>query len=98
MNRDKSLLPKSGAWWRHHLSAREIIQAEKKKNESLAKLNFPFLLPFGAGEMEFIIGCSGMCFFFIFLARLLNLINDRLGSSILKRHLVFWVFAFHDLV
>ena len=24
--------------------------------------------------------------------------NDRLGSSIIKRDFVFWVFTFHDLV
>ena len=30
MNKYKSDLPKSRAWWRHHLSAREISQAENK--------------------------------------------------------------------
>ena len=51
MNRDKSSLPKSRAWWCHHLSAREISQAENK-TESLAKLNFLLTLPFGTSKQS----------------------------------------------
>ena len=40
--------------------------------------------PYKLGGGGLIIGCYGG--------------NDRLGSSIIKREVVFWVFAFHDLV
>ena len=51
MNRDKSSLPKSRTWWCHHLSSRELSQAENK-TESLAKLDFPLALPFGTAILS----------------------------------------------